>query len=136
MKKNFLEFIRLWNSVFSELHCWYLQLIFKLISADISWSYHQIVSFKDCAKHCFINTLGINFNSLCIASPLNPLRSQTLVAVHEKKKTTHYIGIKFMKRKSFLGINFNPLCIAPLHNPLRSWNLVVVYEKKKKLHRN
>ena len=33
----------------------YLQLIFKLISAEISCKYHQIVSIEDRAKHCFKN---------------------------------------------------------------------------------
>ena len=31
----------------------YLLLIFKLISADISWRYHQFVPIEDRTKHCF-----------------------------------------------------------------------------------
>ena len=56
---------------------WYLQLIFKLTSADIRWSYQQIVSFNR-AKHCFKNECNLDFKwlfwrrviSLCHTDPI------------------------------------------------------------------
>ena len=51
---SFLKLYFAWSSI--EIICWYLQLIFKLTTADIRWLYHQIVSIENLAKHCFKKT--------------------------------------------------------------------------------
>ena len=89
----FTKNVNLWSFMFFDFfdtlfcmifywhNCWYyLQLIIKLISADICWMYHQIVSIED--NFIFINECTLFSSSI-----------QTLNLEGSKIKNMHYFHL-------------------------------------------